>query len=221
MLSFWLSSLLLPKEVLEHLWKADGHLVPSEIENLISMLKAQKTAVVAKQESLRKDYDAYLSFCASLNLDPVTVPSAKQPEMDSYQNILGIINPASSEDVLKNIPLTFSEISKLRDLDRSLKDLDGLIDLLSKILERFRGSAISKDDSLRLYIGSSGKGLSFRLVYEPASTLKQRQARASQTRRGTVRPRSSTSTSFDVQSWIELGQKALMEKAGLASAQAQ
>ncbi len=219
-MSFWLSSLLLPEDVLEHLWKASGHLVPSELEGLISILKNQRVIVAGKQGSLKHAYESYLGFCMSLGLDPGDVQSSVEKfEVLNTRNLVGTMEPNGPADVLKGIPVTFGEIDRLRDLERTLKDLDGLINLLSRIRERFLGVEKDKDDSLRLYIASSGKGINFRLVYEPFSTARLKHSHEL-TPRENVRTQPSFTSNLDLQRWIGYGQRALVEKGTKTNAEA-
>ncbi len=217
-MSFWLSSLVLPEDVLEHLSKASGHSVPSDLEGLVSVLRSQRTIIAAKHESLKHDYESYLRFCTSLGLDPGDVQaSAGKFEVLNPRILVGTMEPNGPVDVLKGIPVTFGEIDRLRNLEQTLKDLDGLIDLLSRIRERFSRVENHKDDTLRLYIVSSGKGVTFRLVYEPFSSARLRQSHEL-TPRKSMRVHPTSSGNLDVQRWIEYGQRALLENAAKASA---
>ncbi len=219
-LSFWLSSLTLPEDVLEHLWKASGHLVPSELEGLISILRSQGAIVAGKHESLKHAYESYLGFCTSLGLDPGDVQSSVEKfEVLNARNLVGTMEPNGTVDILKGIPVTFGEIDRLRDLGRTLKDLDGLVNLLSRIRERFLGVEMDKDDSLRLYIASSGKGINFRLVYEPFSTARLKHSHEL-TLGKNVRIQPAFTSNLDEQRWVGYGQRALLEKGTKTNAKA-
>lgn len=211
-MSFWLSSLVLPEDVLERLWKANGHLVPSELEGLISLLRSQRAIVAGRHELLKRAYESYLGFCKSLGLDPSDVQSsAGKFEVLAPRSLVGTTERNASVDVLNGIPVIFGEMDRLRDLGRTLNDLDGLIGLLSRVRERFSGVEKRKDETLRLYITSSGKGVNFRLVYEPLSIAKLKASRELTSRRA-LQAQPASSVSPDVQRWIEFGQKALLEK---------
>ena len=217
-MSFWLSSLVLPEDVLEHLSKASGHSVPSDIEGLVSVLRNQRTSVTGTYQLLKHDYESYLGFCTSLGLDPGDVQSSVGKfEVLTPRTLVGTVEPSSAVDVLKGIPVTFGGIDHLRDLERTLKDLDGLIDLLSRIRERFSAIEKQKDDTLRLYIVSSGKGVTFRLVYEPWSSARLKHSHEL-TSKKSIKVQPSSPSNLDVQRWIEYGQKALMASAAIASA---
>ncbi|TMI24179.1 hypothetical protein E6H36_09170 [Candidatus Bathyarchaeota archaeon] len=217
-MSFWLSSLVLPEDVLEHLGKASGHLVPSDIEGLVSVLRNQRTIIAAKHESLKHDYESYLRFCTSLGLDPGEVQSSvRKFETLNPRALVGTMEPDGQVDILKGIPVTFSEMDRLRGFEQTLKDLDGLIDLLSRIRERFSVGEKNNEDVLRLFIVSSGKGVSFRLVYEPFSSARMKHSRDLTTKKS-MRVQPSSSSNLDVQRWIEYGQRALLENASKASA---
>ncbi len=219
-MSFWLSSLLLPEDVLEHLWKANGHLIPSELEELVSILRNQRAIVAGKHESLKRAYESYLGFCTSLGLDPDDVQSSVEKfEVLNVRNLVGPMEPNGIVDILKSIPVTFGEIDRLRDLERTLKDLDGLISLLSRIRERFLGVEKHKDDSVRLYIASSGKGVNFRLVYEPFSTAKLKHSYELVPRKN-ARTQPAFTSNLDVQRWIGYGERALSEKGAKTNADA-
>lgn len=127
------------------------------------------------------------------------------------------MEPDGQVDILKGIPVTFSEMDRLRGFEQTLKDLDGLIDLLSRIRERFSVGEKNDEDVLRLFIVSSGKGVSFRLVYEPFSSARMKRSRDLTTKKS-MRVQPSSSSNLDVQRWIEYGQRALLENASKASA---
>ncbi len=217
-MSFWLSSLVLPEDVLEHLSKASGHSVPSDMEGLVSVLKNQRTSVAGTYELLKHDYESYLGFCASLGLDPGDVQSSiGRSEVLTPRTLVGTVETNSAVDILKGIPVTFGGIDRLRDLERTLRDLDGLIDLLSRIRERFSVVQKQKDDTLRLYIVSSGKGVTFRLVYETWSSARLKHSHEL-TSKKSMRAQPSSPSNLDVQRWIEYGQKALLANAAKVSA---
>ena len=169
-------------------------------------------------ESLKHDYESYLGFCTSLGLDPGDVQSSVGKfEVLTPRTLVGTMEPNSAVDILKGIPVTFGGIDHLRDLERTLKDLDGLIDLLSRIRDRFSLVEKQKDDTLRLYIVSSGKGVTFRLVYEPWSSAGLKHSREL-TFKKSVRAQPSSLSNLDVERWIEYGQKALLANAAKATA---
>lgn len=209
-MSLWLSSLQLPQEALQRLWKAEGHAIPGDLEKLVPLLIRLKAPLNSEYQGLRKDYDSYVKFCESISLAPEDIQSTlSREEVTGPRGLNGLIEETQSKDVLKEIRVTFADIERLRGLERTLKDMEGLIDLLSKIRERFTNTSKQKGQELRLFIASTGKGLSFRLVYglsEPELSNPRGPIREK------GRTRELTFDSSDVESWMEYGMKAILGK---------
>ncbi len=106
--------------------------------------------------------------------------------------------------------MAFSGIERLRNLERSLRDLDGLIVVLSRIVERFSGIAKKTEEEVRLFITSTGKGLSFQMVYEVVGPAAPKPGKV-QAKDKTREARQITPN--DIQRWIDYGLKALSNKA--------
>ena len=209
-MSFWLSLLSLPEDLLERLRKASGHRVPEDVVELVTHLQKSRQSLGSECEALREDYESYVQFCKSVSVEPEDI-QPKPSKHDSTRSwaLIGAYDRSKSDDVLRGIPITFSSIERLRSLERSLRDLDGLIDFLSRIVERVAGVTKKTGEEVRIFITSTGKGLQFQMVYEltEATTPKpgREQARDQSSQARQIGP-------VDVQRWIDYGLKALSEK---------
>jgi hypothetical protein len=68
-------------------------------------------------------------------------------------------------DILEKIPISFANIERLVVLERTVRDIDDLVGLLSSILERIAKAPRRNAEEVKLFVTSSADGLSFRLVY--------------------------------------------------------
>ncbi len=177
------------------------------MEKLVSLLKKIKAPLSLEYQALAREYESYVKFCESISMPAQDIQSVQgHDDFVGPKGLAGVVEETQSKDVLDEIRITFGHIERLRDLERTLKDLDGLIDLLSKVGERFTGVAKQKGQDLRLFISSTGKGLSFRLVYGRGT-----QQRAQQSQKAVE----NQEVSFDggsVENWLEYGMRAVLGK---------
>jgi hypothetical protein len=185
------------------LWKAEGHNVPGDLDKLVSLLVRLRAPIGLEYRSLSKDYEEYVRFCESISIASEDIQSPMSRDETSPRALHGVVEETQYGDVLKKVRVTFSDIERLRSLQRTMKDMDGLIDLLAKIQERFSSLTKQKGQDLRLFISSTGKGLSFRLVFgHGAAELTKQPARIQEV----------NFDNFDVEGWMEYGMKAILAK---------
>ncbi len=203
---FWLNSLQLPEEALERLWRGTGHLVPAELDELVSFLENLRKSISNNYESLTRDYDSYVSFCKSINVipeDPHT-PRARH-EVNGLWEFATPREVLHSGELVKEMSVGFAGIDKMRALDRTLRDTNRLIGFLAKVKERFADAPRQKSEEVRLYVFAHGRGLAFQLVYEfkdfPASRMEK-----PKNLKGFSAEQTET---VEVQKWIDFGLKAL------------
>ncbi len=206
---FWLNSVQIPEEALERLWRRNGHIVPAELDDLVSFLENIHSGLKARVDSLRKDYSAYVKFCGLVQTTPEDplVPVVKNAPEGLY-GFSRSSNYNPSDDVLSDIPLTFSGLEKLRSAERTFNDTQRVINVLSKIRERFSNLDGSKDEEVRLFMSSNGKGLSFQLVYTIKASLGLKLEKTA-----VEKPVGADRVGrADVQKWIDFGLKAMAWK---------
>jgi hypothetical protein len=207
-MSLWVSYLQVPQDALQKLWKPEGHVIPGDLERLVHLLKSARDPLFDEYESLEEEYDSYVRFCKSISISTEDIQSTQgRDDFNSPRGLAGVIEKAQSKDVLKEIRVTFADIERLRYLESTIKDLDGLIDLLSKVSERFATISKQRGQEIRLFVNSTGKGLSFRLVYgheaPPSSPMPSTKA--------TEQPEISFDN-LNVERWMEYGMRAILGK---------
>ncbi len=206
---FWLNSLQLPEEALERLWRGTGHLVPAELDELVSFLENLRNSIGSNYDVLRRDYDSYVSFCKSISVTPED-PHTPRPK-NEVNGLWEFATPREvlhSGDLVKEMSVGFAGIDKMRALDRTLRDMNRLIGFLAKVKERFADAPRQKSEEVRLYVFAHGRGLAFQLVYEfkdfPTPKMEK-----PKNLRGFSAEQSGTD---EVQKWIDFGLKALAWK---------
>ena len=185
------------------MWKAEGHSIPGDLDKLVPLLVRLRAPIGVEYQSLNKDYDGYVRFCESISIASEDIQSPMSRDETSPRALNGVVEETQYGDVLKKVRVTFSDIERLRSLQRTLKDMDGLIDLLSRIKERFTSLAKQKGQDLRLFISSTGKGLSFRLVFGLGPVVLAKQP---------PRIHDENFDSVDVEGWMEYGMKAILSR---------
>jgi hypothetical protein len=207
-MSLWVSYLQVPQDALQKLWKPEGHMIPGDLEKLVNLLKNTRDPLKKECESLERDYDSYVRFCKSISMATEDIQLTQgREDFTSPKGLAGVIEEAQSKDVLKEIRVTFADIERLRTLERTIKDLDGLIDLLSRVSERFASIGKQGGQEIRLFVNSTGKGLSFRLVYgheaPPASSMPAMK---------TIEEPEVSFDTLNVERWMEYGMRAILGK---------
>ena len=201
-----LSSLQLPGEALERIWKRTGHLVPSELDGLISFLRETRDSYRARSVDLRKEYESYVQLCKSVNITPDDPLASGKPG-----EILWDFESANSpglEEKVKEIPLRFARFDQLRAVEQSLRDLDILARVLTKVRDRFSKLPSHKGGEVRLFIYAKGTDIALQLVYE---------AKGNGSLKVEKRPegklsKAGQSGNADVREWINFGLRALARK---------
>jgi len=211
-LSLWVSFLQVPQDALQKLWKPEGHLIPGELEKLVNLLKNARVPISNEHEGLERDYEAYVKFCKSISIATEEIQSAQgRDDFTGPKGLAGVIEQAQSKDVLKEIRVTFAKIERLRSLEKTIRDLDALIDLLTRVSERLSSIGKQKGQEVRLFVSSTGKGLSFRLAYGHETPTPPPPP--------TVKPIEGLEVGFDnqnVERWMEYGMRAILGKSGVS-----
>jgi hypothetical protein len=202
------SSLQLPAQVLQHLWRGTGYLVPTELDELVSFL--QKTREAHKQSfaGLRREYESYVAICKSYNLVP-NDPLASTNDWRTLEEFESSLKTRSGAKQL-DVPIKFSLIDRLRAAEQTLSELDLITRVLIAIKDRFSNKARNKNGQVHLYVSSRGTGIALQLVYEPRTTPNG--GRIERAPLG-VRPITARPANlYDTVDWINLGLKAVERK---------
>jgi len=166
----------LSEQLVASLTKQEGHLVPKGVEEQISSLGNFRESLDSEYQTLKKSYEAYVRFCRSVGAEPEEIQPEQESELENVtlSRVKALRDELDSHksqgkgisDKFEGIPIGFAGIQRLRDTEEALKEIDALMRLLSGIVERIAKVAIEEDEEVRLLVTSSGKFLSFRLVYD-------------------------------------------------------
>jgi len=165
----------LSEQLVASLTKQEGHLVPKGVEEQISSLGNFRESLDSEYQTLKKSYEAYVRFCRSVGAEPEEIQPEQESELENgtLSRVKALRDELDSQvagkgisDKFEGIPIGFAGIQRLRDTEEALKEIDALMRLLSGIVERIAKVAIEEDEEVRLLVTSSGKFLSFRLVYD-------------------------------------------------------
>jgi len=201
------TSLQLPAQVLQHLWRPTGYLVPAELDELVSFLQKTKDAHKSSFAGLRREYEAYVALCRSFNLAP-NDPLASTNEWRTLEEFESSLRAHSSGKQV-DIPVKFSLIDRLRVAEQTLSEFDLIIRVLIAIRDRFSNLSRHKSGQVHLYVSSKGTGVALQLVYEPTTSWSGQREK--------VQPgvRSITNRAperDDTMDWIHFGLKAFERK---------